>query len=190
MEEPSAQIPRRICKKSKRPDDARQPFCNVFLRKQYINELSRLLLLKISGRRKWVLLCELAHALMNHERDIAEADLQEIVLAALPEDAQPFSKVLSQALVFFLSFPNLVVGLLDFKVYVVHVLRPEPDCSAQWQGLPAPPNPRVSLQCPTTMHPCSAQPRNIPAVPNPGPQSSRKRCISCALTALGWGCSK
>ena len=106
------------------------------------------------------LLCELAHALMNHERDISEADLQEIVLAALPEDAQPFSKVLSQALVFFfLSFPNLVVGLLDFKVYVVHVLRPEPDCSAQRQGLPAPPNPRVSPQRPTTKHPCSAQPR-------------------------------
>ena len=83
------------------------------------------------------------------------------------------------------------MGLLDFKVYVVHALRPEPDCSAQWQRIPAVPNSKVSLRCPTTKYPCkppnilaqpshqvflqslttkypcSVQPQSIPAVPNP-----------------------
>ena len=59
------------------------------------------------------------------------------------------------------SLPTLAVGLLDFKVYVVLALRQEPDCSAQWQRIPAVPNHQVSLQCPTAEYHCSAQPQSI-----------------------------
>ena len=78
--------------------------------------------------------------------------------------------------------------------------------SAQRQSIPAVPTCKVSLQCPTAEYPCSVQPPNIPAVPNSrvsiffqricsaarktveGGQG--KRYTSCAITALGWGCSK
>ena len=58
------------------------------------------------------------------------------------------------------------MGLLDFKVYVAFALRPEPDCSAQWQRIPAVPFRRVSLRCPAAKYPSRAQPPSIPAVPN------------------------
>ena len=53
-----------------------------------------------------------------------------------------------------------------FKVYAVLALRARPDCSAQWQCIPAVPNRKVFLQCPTAEYPCSAQPQGIPAVLN------------------------
>ena len=62
-------------------------------------------------------------------------------------------------------FPTLAVGLLDLKVDVV-LARLEADFSYQPPSIPAVPNRRVSLQCPTTKYPCSAQPQSIPAVPN------------------------
>ena len=90
-------------------------------------------------------------------------------------------------------------------------------CSAQRQSIPAVPqsiravpNRRVSLQCPTTKYSCSAQPQSIPGVPNSrvsivlqricraarktveggGGGGAGKHYTSCAITALGWGCSK
>ncbi len=88
-------------------------------------------------------------------------------------------------------FPTLAVGLLDFQVDVV-LARLEADfrdkppsipaapnrrvslqCptagypyTAQLQSIPAMLNPQVSLQCPTTKYPCGAQPPSIPAAPN------------------------
>ena len=89
-------------------------------------------------------------------------------------------------------------------------------CSAQLQSILAVPNCRVSLQCPATKYPCTyrAQPKSIPAVPKrrlslecptakhqyscsafaalQGRQlrGAGKRYTSCAITTLGWGCSK
>ena len=64
------------------------------------------------------------------------------------------------------------MGLLDFKVDVV-LARLEADFSDQPPNIPAGPNQKVSLQCPTAEYPCSAQPKylcsaqaqSIPAVP-------------------------
>ena len=69
-------------------------------------------------------------------------------------------------------FPTLPVGLLDFKVDVV-LARLEADFSDQPPSIPAVPNRRVFLQCPTTKCPCSAQPTSIPAVP------SRRVSLQC-----------
>ena len=52
--------------------------------------------------------------------------------------------------------PTLVVGLLDFNVYVVLALQcptAEYLCSAQPPSSPAVPNHKVSLQCPTAEYP-------------------------------------
>ena len=59
-------------------------------------------------------------------------------------------------LFFYLLFPTLAVGLLDFTVDVV-LARLEADFSDQPPSLPA---------VPTVEYPCSAQPPSIPAVPN------------------------
>ena len=58
------------------------------------------------------------------------------------------------------------MGLLDFKVCVVLALRPEPDCSAQPQSMPAVPTTKHPCSAPTTKcssaeYPCSAQAQNI-----------------------------
>ena len=57
------------------------------------------------------------------------------------------------------------MGLLDFRVDVV-LARLEADFSDQPPSIPAVPNRKVSLQCPTTKYPCSAQPMSIPAMLN------------------------
>ena len=88
--------------------------------------------------------------------------------------------------------------------------------SDQPPSILAVPNHQVSLQCPTTKYPCKAQPKSIPAVPNRrvslqcptaeyqyscsafavlqgrllGGGGAGKRYTSCAIAALGWGCSK
>ena len=49
-------------------------------------------------------------------------------------------------------------------------------CSAQPQRIPAMPNHRVSLQCPTAGYPSSAQPVSTPAVPN-------QVSLQCPITA-------
>ena len=60
-------------------------------------------------------------------------------------------------------FPTLAVGLLDCKVDVV-LARLEADFSDQPPSIPAVPNRRVSLQCPTAEYPYTAQPQSILAV--------------------------
>ena len=68
--------------------------------------------------------------------------------------------------------PNPQSGVVRFQVYVVPALRPEPDCSADLQRIPAVPNQaslpnhQLSLQDPTADCPCRAQPQIIPAEPN------------------------
>ena len=77
---------------------------------------------------------------------------------------------------------------------------------AQMQSIPAVPNHQMSLQGPTEKYACSAQAQSIPGVPNSKVSiflqricsaarktvggGEGKRCTSCAITALGWGCSK
>ena len=73
-------------------------------------------------------------------------------------------------------------------------------CSAQPLGILAVPNRKVSLQCPTAKYPCGAHLQSIPAVPNilaahlqcckEELRGGGKRYTSCAITALGCGCSK
>ena len=76
---------------------------------------------------------------------------------------------------FFSLFPTLAVGLLDFKVNVV-LARLEADFSDQPPNIPAVPNRRVSLHCPTTKYPCSALPQSLHAVPN------RRVSLQCPTT--------
>ena len=77
-------------------------------------------------------------------------------------------------------FPTLAVGLLDFKVDVV-LARLEADFRGQPPSIPAVPNRRVSLPCPTIKYPCSAQPQSIPAVPN--------RRVSLQCPTIKYPCS-
>ena len=98
-----------------------------------------------------------------------------------------------------LTLPNRRVSL--------HCPTAKYPCSAQPLSIPAVPNQQVSLQCPTTKYPCSAQPQSIPGVPNSRVSiflqricSAARKIVdrgqrnviytSCAITALGWGCSK
>ena len=56
------------------------------------------------------------------------------------------------------------MGLLDFKVYVVLALRPELDCGAQPQSIPAVPDHHASLKCPSAEYPSSIQSLSILSV--------------------------
>ena len=73
------------------------------------------------------------------------------------------------------------MGLLDFKVDVV-LARLEAGFNDQPPSIPAVPNRRVSLQCPTAEcpstaeYPCSAQPHSILKLPN------RKVSLQCSAT--------
>ena len=75
-------------------------------------------------------------------------------------------------------------------------------CSAQPQSIPAVPNRRVSLQCPTSEYPCSAQPKylcsaqcqNVLVVPSPCNAEFHSNCpcsaklqLSCSAFAVVQG---
>ena len=64
------------------------------------------------------------------------------------------------------------MGLSDFKVDVV-LARLEADFSDQPSNIPAGPNQKVSLQCPSAEYPCNAQPQSILTLPN------RKVSLQC-----------
>ena len=78
----------------------------------------------------------------------------------------------------------------------------EYSCSAQQQSIPAVPNPTVSRHCSMAKCPCRAQPlqcRTLQHLPLPCQTALLLHCIctaarktyySCAITPLGWGCSK
>ena len=84
-------------------------------------------------------------------------------------------------------FPTLAVGFLDLKIDVV-LARLEADFSDQPPSIPAVPKRRVSLECPTAgyQYSCSTfgvlQGRQL--------RGAGKRYTSCAIAALGWGCSQ
>ena len=102
--------------------------------------------------------------------------------------------------------PQSVPAVLNHKVSLQCPTAKYP-CSAQLQSIPPVSNHQISLQGPTEKYPCSAQAQSTPGVPNSQVsmflqricsaarktvegRGAGKRYTSCAMTALGWGCSQ
>ena len=146
------------------------------------------------------------HAVPNHQVSLQcptttyPCSAQPPSIPAVPCSAQPMSICSAQPLGI-LAVPNRRVSL--------QCPTAKYPCGAHLQSIPAVSNHQISLQGLTEKYPCSAQAQSIPGVPNsrvsiflqPICSAARKTVeggkgnvtlcyTSCAITALGWGCSK